>query len=231
MSSLLIQGFYASCISTFHWVYLVILGIVSYRLGFIDQKFKGCLSKLVTNIILPCFIFYQILNNFRISQYMIIIQAVLGCLIIYLLGLFIGMCLGKMLGLNKRQKDFVGAVFSTPHNTSIYVILIQVIGPFMDSIFPPPTNLVGDSEKRGLLYVVINSIASNIWKWSVCYMLIEPEEEEEEELDIEMETPLLLKSQENKQLKGNAPKYKPKNILKSIFNMPLIISILSLLIT
>ena len=168
MSSLLVQGFYASCISTFHWVYIVFLGILSDKLGFIDQKFKGSLSKLVTNIVLPCFIFSQILNYFRINQYIIIFQAVLGCLIIYLLGLFIGFGLGKMIGLNKRQRELLGAIFSTPHNTSIYVILIQVIGPFMDTIIPPNRNLIGDPVKRGILYVVINNIASNMWKWSVC---------------------------------------------------------------
>ena len=51
------------------------------------------------------------------------------------------------------------------------------------------SNLVGGSEKRGLLYVVINSIVANIWKWSRCYALIEPDEEEE--LENNINAPLL----------------------------------------
>lgn len=230
MSSLLLQGLYASCISTFHWVYIVALGITANKMGYVDQKFKSGLSKLVTNIILPCFIFTQILNNFRIYQYMIIFQSVIGVLIIYVLGLFIGFILAKILHLTKRQHDFIGVVCSSPHNTSIYVILVQVIGPFMDQIIPRPKNLVGDSEKRGLLYVVINSIASNIWKWSVCYMLIEPEDEEEiDNIDV----PLLQESEKinNNELVEKKPKYKPKNIFKSIVNMPLIASVITLLLT
>ena len=49
--------------------------------------------------------------------------------------------------------------------------------------------MVGDSEKRGLLYVVINTIVANIWKWSCCYALIEPDEEEE--LENNINAPLL----------------------------------------
>ena len=99
----------------------------------------------------------------------------------------------------------------------------------MDQIVQPK-NLVGDSEKRGLLYVVINSIASNIWKWSVCYMLIEPEDEEEiDNIDV----PLLQESEKinNNELVEKKPKYKPKNIFKSIVNMPLIASVITLLLT
>ena len=230
MSSLLLHGLYASSISTFHWVYIVSLGIIANRLGFVDQKFKSGLSKIVTNIILPCFIFTQILTNFRIYQYMIIIQSLIGVLIIYILGLFFGLCLGKILGLTKRQRDFIGVVCSSPHNTSIYVILIQVIGPFMDQIIPRPKHLVGNSEKRGLLYVVINSIASNVWKWSVCYMLIQPEDEDDE-MDT-IDTPLLKSGDNNNnELSEKKTKFKEKNIFKSIVNMPLISSVITILMT
>ena len=177
MTSLLVQGLYASALSTFHWLYIVILGITAKKLGFVDSKFKSGLSKVVTNIILPCFVFSQIVNNFRISQIALIFQAAVGCLVIYSLGLIIGFIIARILSLDKNQRNFLGAVFSTPHNTSIYVILIQVIGPFLDTIFPKNPNLVGDSEKRGLLFVVINSIVANIWKWSCCYALIEPDDE------------------------------------------------------
>ena len=235
MTSLLLHGLYASALSTFHWLYIVILGVTAKKLGFVDSKFKSGLSKVVTNLILPCFVFTQIVNNFRISEYLLIFQAVIGCFIIYILGLFIGFAISRILGLNKKKRDFLGAVFSTPHNTSIYVILIQVIGPFLDTIFPRNPNMVGDSKKRGLLYVVINSIVANIWKWSCCYLLIEPEDEEDE-LESDINSPLLKDNDEerNIQIVEKKPKYKEKtlkDILKSVCNMPLIASLFSLCIT
>ena len=235
MASLLLQGLYASALSTFHWLYICILGITAKKLGFVDSKFKSGLSKVVTNIILPCFVFSQIVNNFRISQYILIFQAVVGCLVIYVLGLIIGFIISRILKLDVNQRNFLGAVFSTPHNTSIYVILIQVIGPFLDTIFPKNPNLVGDSEKRGLLFVVINSIVANIWKWSCCYALIEPDDEEED-LEENINSPLLKDNDEKiqNQIVEKNPKYKEKtfkDILKSVVNMPLIASIFSLCIT
>ena len=233
MTSLLLQGLYASALSTFHWLYIVILGITAKKLGFVDSKFKSGLSKVVTNIILPCFVFSQIVNNFRISQIFLIFQAAVGCLVIYILGLIIGFIISSILSLDKNQRNFLGAVFSTPHNTSIYVILIQVIGPFLDTIFPKNPNLVGDSEKRGLLFVVINSIVANIWKWSCCYALIEPDDEEED-LEENLNSPLLKDENNQNQIVEKKPKYKEKtfkDIIKSVVNMPLIASIFSLCIT
>ena len=233
MTSLLLNGFYASTLSTFHWLAIAILGVVAKKMGFVDSKFKSGLSKVVTNIILPFFIFAQIVNNFRISQYILIIQAIIGCLIIYFTGLFVGFGISKILKLNKYQKNFLGALFSTPHNTSIYVILIQVIGPFLDTIIPKNKDIVGDCVKRGLLYVIINSIVANIWKWSCCYYLIEPDESEEEELD-DKDYSLLKDNEESKNIIEKKPKYKEKtlkDILKSVINMPLIASLISLSIT
>ena len=233
MTSLLLNGFYASTLSTFHWLAIAILGVVAKKMGFVDSKFKSGLSKVVTNIILPFFIFAQIVNNFRISQYILIIQAIIGCLIIYFTGLFVGFGISKILKLNKYQKNFLGALFSTPHNTQIYVILIQVIGPFLDTIIPRNKDIVGDCVKRGLLYVIINSIVANIWKWSCCYYLIEPDESEEEELD-DKDYALLKDNEETKNIIEKKPKYKEKtlkDILKSVINMPLIASLISLSIT
>ncbi len=235
MTGLLLHGLYASALSTFHWLYIVILGITAKKMGFVDSKFKSGLSKVVTNIILPCFVFSQIVNNFRIYQYLLIFQAAAGCLVIYIFGLFVGFAISKILKLDKNQRNFLGAVFSTPHNTSIYVILIQVIGPFLDTIFPRNPYLIGNSERRGLLYVVINSIVSNIWKWSCCYTLIEPDDEEED-LENNINAPLLKDNDEQaqNQILEKKPKYKEKTFkdkLKSVVNMPLITSIFSLCIT
>ena len=235
MTNLLLQGLYASTLSTFHWLYIACLGVIAKKMGFVDSKFKSGLSKVVTNIILPCFVFSQIVNNFRISQYILIFQAAIGCLVIYVFGLFVGFGIARILKLDLNQRNFLGAVFSTPHNTSIYVILIQVIGPFLDTIFPKNPDLVGDSEKRGLLFVVINSIVANIWKWSCCYYLIEPDEEEED-LEENLNSPLLKENNEQtqNQIVEKKPKYKEKtfkDIIKSVVNMPLIASIFSLCLT
>ena len=96
--------------------------------------------------------------------------------------------------------------------------------------------MVGDSEKRGLLYVVINSIVANIWKWSCCYALIEPDDEEDELENINYA--LLKDNDEQNQIQNQIVEKKPKYIekfykdkLKSVVNMPLITSILSLCIT
>ena len=232
MTSLLLNGFYASTLSTFPWLAIATLGVVAKKMKFVDGKFKSGLSKVVTNIILPFFVFAQIVNNFRISQYILIIQAIIGCLVIYFTGLFIGFGISKILKLNKFQENFLGALFSTPHNTSIYVILIQVIGPFLDTIIPKNPNIVGDCVKRGLLYVIINSIVANIWKWSCCYYLIEPDEEEEEADD--KDYALLNENEEANNIVEKKPKYKKKtfkDILKSVINMPLIASLVSLFIT
>ena len=247
MTSLLLNGFYASSLSTFHWLAIAVLGVAAKKLEFVDKdlkkytdnngknppEFKGQLSKVVTNIILPFFILSQIVNNFRISQYLLIIQAVIGCLVIYLFGLLVGFAIAKILKLNKAQQNFLGALFSTPHNTSIYVILIQVIGPFLDTIFPRNPNIVGNSVKRGLLYVIINSIVANIWKWSCCYYLIEPDDEMENS-DDDKQYALLNDNDQTNNLAEIKPKYKPKtfkDILKSVINMPLIASLISLFIT
>ena len=96
--------------------------------------------------------------------------------------------------------------------------------------------MVGDSEKRGLLYFVINSIVANIWKWSCCYALIEPDDEEDELENINYA--LLKDNDEQNQMQNQIVEKKPKYIekfykdkLKSVVNMPLITSILSLCIT
>jgi predicted permease len=239
MTSLLLNGFYASSLSTFHWLAIAILGVTAKKLKFVDKdpkkpaEFKSGLSKVVTNIILPFFIFHQIVSNFRISQYILIIQAMIGCLIIYIFGLLVGFIIAKILKLDKNQQNFLAALFSTPHNTSIYVILIQVIGPFLDTIFPRNPNIVGDSVKRGLLYVIINSIVANIWKWSMCYYLIEPDDDEED-LENDKKYSLLNDNEENNNIIVKKPKYQAKTfkeILKSVINMPLIASLISILVT
>lgn len=127
-------------------------------------------------MILPCFIFSQIITNFKISQYNLIFQAFTGCIFLYGLGFFLGFFIMKILGYNKSQCYFLGAIYSSPHTTSIPVILFSTIGPVLDKVIPMPASFPVKCQQRGYLYIILNSIFSNIWKWSVGYYFIQPEE-------------------------------------------------------
>ena len=144
-----------------------------------------------------------------------------------------GYLIAKFLGLSYGKTRFLAAVFSTPHTTSIPVILIQVVGPVLDKIIPlRPGMLVGTAQQRGFLYIVMNSIFSNIWRWSGAYYLIEPEDENEMEKDIE--TPLLIKDEpeENKKtIKDDSEHSAMYTFFTKIINAPLVTSVFSLLLT
>ena len=227
-SSSLFDGFYASMLSTFHLLYIVILGILAKKLKMVDDNFQRSLSKVVTNIILPCFIFALIVNNFRISQYQIILEAMLGCCFLFFFGLIIGYVISKLLRLKKGQTQFLAAVFSTPHTVSMPVILMQVVGPVLDTMIPSKYAFLGNSEKRGLLYIVMNSIFSNIWRWSGAYYLIQPEDRFDDYFDG------LNEEEKQRLLQRPSRAFKErgfKDFLKSVINTPLIASIFSLLFT
>ena len=143
-----------------------------------------------------------------------------------------GYIIAKFLGVSYGKTRFLAAVFSTPHTTSIPVILIQVVGPVLDKIIPlRPGMLVGTAQQRGFLYIVMNSIFSNIWRWSGAYYLIEPEDEKEMKKDIE--APLLTKDEadENKPKKVQPEQSGFMLFLTKIINAPLVTSVFSLLLT
>lgn len=92
--------------------------------------------------------------------------------------------------------------------------------------------LVGTAQQRGFLYIVMNSIFSNIWRWSGAYYLIEPEDENEMEKDIE--TPLLIKDEpeENKKTINDDSEHSAMyTFFTKIINAPLVTSVFSLLLT
>ena len=143
-----------------------------------------------------------------------------------------GYLIAKFLGVSYGKTRFLAAVFSTPHTTSIPVILIQVVGPVLDKIIPlRPGMLVGTAQQRGFLYIVMNSIFSNIWRWSGAYYLIEPEDENEMKKDIEV--PLLTKDEadENKPKKKESEESALYTFFTKIINAPLVTSVFSLLLT
>lgn len=131
----------------------------------------------------------------------------------------------KLLGYNENRCKFLGAVYSSPHTTSIPVILLSIIGTVLDKITIMPQNMMIDSQRRGFLYIILNSIFSNIWRWSGGYYLIKPEQSELKP-EIEGYSGLVV----SKDKKANNDMTMSR-FFKEIMNVPLIMSCVSLLIT
>ena len=237
--SYFLDGLYASCVSTFHLLYIALLGILIKKTNMVNDKFKTSLSKVLANIVLPCFIFSQIVKNFHINQMDLIYKAFIGCVSLYILGYIVGYISMKLLGYNSTQCRFIGAIYSSPHTTSIPVILVTIIGPVLDKFIAMPTNMPFNSERRAFLYIILNSIFSNIWKWSGCYYLIEPEEENENDYSyLEKKNDDLIIADESTIDKSNLKKKKKdedeftfSKFMSKVINMPIIICGVSLFIT
>lgn len=154
---------------------------------------------------------------------MLIFQSLLGCVLLYAFGFTVGYFSMKLLGYTENQSKFLGSIFSSPHTTSIPVILLSIIGPVLDKIIPIPKSFPINAQKRGYLYIILNSIFSNIWRWSGGYYLIQREDT------------LYKGSKKDYILATNNPKKNNemnfKNFLNEVLNMPVIASIFSLLIT
>ena len=236
--SYFLDGLYASCVSTFHLLYIALLGILIRKTNMVNDKFKTSLSKVLANVVLPCFIFSQIVKNFHINQMDLIYKAFIGCVSLYILGYIVGYISMKILGYNSSQCRFIGAIYSSPHTTSIPVILVTIIGPVLDKFIPMPINMPFNSERRAFLYIILNSIFSNIWKWSGCYYLIEPEEEiEDDNLYLEKKNDDLILSEESTIDKSHIKNKKKEEeftfskFMSKVINMPIIICGVSLFIT
>lgn len=219
--SLFRQCFEVSLISTIQLIYIVLLAILFRKLKLVDENFEKSFSKLITNLLLPAFIFCEIIQNFDINNYQLILQAALGCFMIMVTGLIFAFITGKILKMNNNDLSFLCAVLSSPHTTSIPLILIEVFFPVLEQI--PFANLGPNAKERGLLYIALNSIFSNCWRWSVSYNLINPTEEK---IAIDgFNEELLVKENSNKKTKKTL-----LEILKEIINTPIIVSIITILL-
>jgi len=178
-------------------------------------------------MLLPAFIFCEIIQNFHISYYHLILQSFIGCLSLYLFGLFTGYISAKFLNLNENRTKFLCAVFSSPHTTSIPLLLIEVTHPVLAKISKiVPADGIMDARSRGMLYIVLNSIFANIWRWTVPYNLINPENSSEKVDELEQN---LIKD-ESKEKKVVKQELTLKKFFLEIINMPLISSFVSLLL-
>ena len=196
---------------------------------FVQHRFEHSLSKLVINVIIPCFIFSQIVNNFHINRLRLITETMIGCLFVFIFGLLIGFIIAKFLGLNNSQSRFLAAIFSTPHTTSITVILIQIMGPILDTFITRKAWLTGTATERAYLYIAMNSIYSNIWRWSGAYYLIEPENRSEAVIIDEALISKDLEDMNKQPIADTSCAF--KKFIRAIVNTPLVTAVLSMCIT
>lgn len=181
-------------------------------------------------MLLPAFIFCEVVQNFHISQYHLILQSLLGCMTLYLLGLVTGYISGKFLNLNTNQTKFLCGIFSSPHTTSIPLLLIEVTHPVLAKISNiVPAEGIMDARSRGMLYIVLNSIFANIWRWTVPYNLIN-KEEPEQKVHSELEENLIFNTKEKQPKKIDSNRLTLATFCKEIINMPIIASFSSLLL-
>ena len=110
----------------------------------------------------------------------------------------------RIFGYNSRRAKFMGAFYSSPHTISIPLILLPNIGPVLDKVITVPADFKETAEVRGYLYIILNSIFSNIWRWSGVNYLIQPEDGTDE---------------------GH---FDFKKFLNDVFNMPILASLVSL---
>jgi len=210
---------------------------------------------------LPAFIFCEILKNFDINNHTLIFEVILGCFTVSSLGLIIGYFTAKLCKSDTKETMFLCGVMSSPHTTSLPLILIEVLYPILKNFKSAAAQidlnspvLVLDAKERGMLYIVLNSIFSNIWRWTVSYNLIQPTEKtqtdylrvnqnpelEENLLDknfkkVDKNSKLMSERTNNpeielvlKEKKQEVKKLGFTDIFKQIVNTPIIISILSI---
>lgn len=175
--------------------------------------------------------FCEIIKSFDASNFSLLFQVILGCLTLHLSGLLLGYITSKIIGSNYNEMTFLCGVMSSPHTTSLPLILIDILDPILsklDNDTPHvPGAVVMDARTRGMLYIVLNSIFSNIWRWTISYALINPEEDSLKD----HKEKLIDKENDKKEVPVQKKKMGAKEILKEIMNMPLVVSLTTILIS
>jgi len=122
------------------------------------------------------------MKNFDINNHKLIYEILLGNFTVSLLGLILGYITAKISKCNSKETMFLCGIMSSPHTTSLPLILIEVLYPVLKNFRSGVATEAGlqsssmtlDAKERGMLYIVLNSIFSNIWRWTVSYNLIQP---------------------------------------------------------
>ena len=193
----------------------------------LDDKFEKSLSKLVSNFLLPAFIFCEIVKNLDTNNTSLMLQIIVGNLVVYGTGMLIGYICAKMFGSNYNETAFFCGILSALHTTSLPVILMEVLSENLNKItYVNSDGTITNAKNRGMLYIVLNSIFANIWRWGVSYNLINPEEEDE--AAISKKDGLIDDVEKNK--KRIKRQKSCKEIILEMINVPIVISVLSIIV-
>lgn len=190
------------------------------------------------------------MKNFDINNTRLLIEVLIGCFTVSFLGGIFGLITSKLLKSNSNETLFLFGLMSSPHTTSLPLILIEVLYPVLQNMKINQDNFpLGNSQNiptakdRGMLYIVLNSIFSNIWRWTITYNCIQMDEIQIKEIGFikidnnsELTENLLEKNiNENNQIsRNNTMKIKRNKtigcigIFKEILNTPIIVSFLSI---
>jgi predicted permease len=156
-----------------------------------------------------------------------------GTLTIFVMGLLMGYVLGIIFGSDRSETSFLCGVLSSPNTTSLPLIYIEVLYPLLNELPYDPTQdgylkhePFPNAHDRGLMYIALSSIISNIWRWTISYNLINPRKPENLQLEEG-----LLENDNNSKVKHHHIKVKDwGEICHEILNAPIIVSIITLLL-
>ena len=221
---------YISTIGTFQIFYIAALGILFKKYKVVDDKFENSLSKIIANLMLPSFIFCEVILNFDSQNYYQLVQSILGSITINFSALLVGYIYSKICGHSENEKNLILALLSSQSTTSMGLILIQVLNPILNNLkFNQPldaTVTVIDARQRGLLYISLLSIISNVWRWTITYNLIN------EDSKTELQQCLLEK---HESINNNMSQIQIvnsqrgwKDIFLGLINVPIVVALITL---
>jgi predicted permease len=216
--ALFFECLYYSGIATFQIIYITLFGILFKYLKIVDKKFEDSLSKLILNIILPSFIFCEVIENFDKDNVMLLVRITVGLLTINVIGIIVGFIYSLFIKSNSSERNFYLAIMSSPNVTSVTMVILEVLSPILDKFkYDDDTPLGKKSAKeRGLLYISLLSILANIWRWTFTFNFINNKNKTEILLDPSINV---------------ADKRTIRKTIKEILNVPIITSILALVIS
>jgi predicted permease len=134
--------------------------------------------------------------------------------------MLVGYIYSKIMKFDNSERNMIMAVLSSPNSTNIPFTMIEVLAPIFEKMDYGANGIYGmsDAKGRGLLYISLNSIFSNIWRWTVAYNLIMTSE-----TNSNLSTPFISKENKGKQKTI-------KDILIEILNIPVVVALISLLL-
>ncbi len=91
-------------------------------------------------------------------------------LAINFLGLLYGIFASVLIGSNGNETAFIMGLMSAPDTTSYSIIIIEVLAPLLERLHYTPGNEAKlNARSRGLMYIILNTVIQNFWRWSVSF--------------------------------------------------------------